>query len=74
MADNQAVVYVGHGTAEVQDIEYPTLGLKDGPGVNPANVVTGVQLDHTDLAGLTRAAVATEKAGIVKPGATLVQP
>jgi dihydrofolate synthase/folylpolyglutamate synthase len=35
-------------------------------------VVTNVGLDHTDLAGPTRADVAREKAGIVEPGATLV--
>src|SRR6201997_4843567 len=47
MADNQAVVYVGHGTVEVQDIEYPTFELKDGPGVNPANV--GRALPHAAI-------------------------
>src|SRR6201997_5047589 len=50
MADNQAVVYVGHGTVEVQDIEYPTFELKDGPGVNPANV--GRKLPHAAIVRL----------------------
>lgn len=32
------MVYRGHGQVEVQDIDYPELVLKDGPGVNPLNV------------------------------------
>src|SRR5579862_8691055 len=35
-------------------------------------VVTNVGLDHAEVIGPTRADIATEKAGIVKPGATLV--
>jgi dihydrofolate synthase/folylpolyglutamate synthase len=35
-------------------------------------VVTNVGLDHTEVLGPTRADVAGEKAGIVKPGSTLV--
>ncbi|MCU1380685.1 MAG: folC [Acidimicrobiales bacterium] len=35
-------------------------------------VVTNVQLDHTEVLGPTREHVAREKAGIVKPGSTLV--
>jgi len=35
-------------------------------------VVTNVGLDHTEVIGPTRAEIAQEKAGIVKPGATLV--
>ena len=38
MAGNKAVAYKGPGQVEVQDIDYPTFELKDGPGVNPANV------------------------------------
>ena len=38
MAGNRAVTYSGPGKVEVSDIPYPTLELKDGPGVNPANV------------------------------------
>jgi glutathione-independent formaldehyde dehydrogenase len=44
MADNRGVAYMGPGTVEVQNIDYPTFELKDGPGVNPANV--GRQLPH----------------------------
>jgi dihydrofolate synthase/folylpolyglutamate synthase len=35
-------------------------------------VVTNVGIDHQELAGPTRAHIAREKAGIVKPGSTLV--
>jgi glutathione-independent formaldehyde dehydrogenase len=35
---NRAVAYIEPGVVEVVDIEYPTFELKDGPGVNPANV------------------------------------
>ena len=38
MADNRGVAYMGPGTVEVQDIDFPTFELQDGPGVNPANV------------------------------------
>lgn len=38
MAGNRAVAYKGPGTVEVIDTDYPTFELKDGPGVNPANV------------------------------------
>ncbi|MBC3761041.1 formaldehyde dehydrogenase, glutathione-independent [Quadrisphaera oryzae] len=37
MSSNRAVAYNGHGV-DVIDIDYPTFELKDGPGVNPANV------------------------------------
>jgi len=35
-------------------------------------VVTNVSIDHVDYLGPTRESIATEKAGIVKPGSTLV--
>jgi hypothetical protein len=38
MADNRGVAYMGPGKVEVHDIDFPELELKDGPGVNPANV------------------------------------
>ncbi|WP_432845132.1 formaldehyde dehydrogenase, glutathione-independent [Amycolatopsis sp. CA-161197] len=38
MAGNKAVSYVGPGKVEVETIEYPGFVLRDGPGVNPANV------------------------------------
>src|ERR687893_79325 len=38
MADNRGVAYIGPGKVEIQDIDFPGFELKDGPGVNPANV------------------------------------
>jgi glutathione-independent formaldehyde dehydrogenase len=38
MTGNKAVAYKGPGKVEVIDIDYPEFELKDGPGVNPANV------------------------------------
>jgi glutathione-independent formaldehyde dehydrogenase len=38
MPGNRGVAYVGPGRVEVQTIDYPGLELRDGPGVNPANV------------------------------------
>src|ERR671932_1645376 len=47
MADNRGVVYMGPGTVEIHDIDYPTFELQDGPGVNPANV--GRKLPHAAI-------------------------
>ncbi|MDO5661425.1 MAG: formaldehyde dehydrogenase, glutathione-independent [Brachybacterium sp.] len=47
MSNNRAVAYLGPGTVEVVDIDYPTFELKDGPGVNPDNV--GRQLPHAAI-------------------------
>src|SRR5680860_1515447 len=44
MAENRGVAYMGPGKVEVQDIAFPELVLRDGPGVNPANV--GRQTPH----------------------------
>ena len=44
MSGNKAVAYMGPGKVEVQDVDYPSLELRDGPGVNPANV--GRQVPH----------------------------
>ena len=38
MSGNRAVAYKAPGKVEVIDIDYPTFEMKDGPGVNPANV------------------------------------
>jgi glutathione-independent formaldehyde dehydrogenase len=42
--NNKAVIYKGAGKVEVETLDYPTFELKDGPGVNPANV--GRQVPH----------------------------
>jgi glutathione-independent formaldehyde dehydrogenase len=44
MTANKAVAYKGPGKVELIDIDYPSFELKDGPGVNPANV--GRQVRH----------------------------
>src|SRR6187431_386952 len=47
MAENRGVAYMGTGKVEVHDIDFPTFELKDGPGVNPANV--GRKLPHAAI-------------------------
>src|ERR1700760_4517339 len=47
MADNRGVAYMGTGKVEGHDIDFPTFELKDGPGVNPANV--GRKLPHAAI-------------------------
>ncbi|GAA4926111.1 formaldehyde dehydrogenase, glutathione-independent [Streptomonospora halophila] len=38
MAENRGVAYAGPGRVQLVDMDYPEFVLKDGPGVNPANV------------------------------------
>lgn len=38
MADNRGVVYMGPGTVEVHDIDYPSFTLREGPGVPKESV------------------------------------
>ncbi|HTW06058.1 MAG TPA: folylpolyglutamate synthase/dihydrofolate synthase family protein [Acidimicrobiales bacterium] len=57
-----AVVEVGLGG------RWDATNVADGT----VSVVTNVGLDHVELLGPTRAHIAREKAGIVKPGSTLV--
>jgi glutathione-independent formaldehyde dehydrogenase len=38
MADNRGIAYVEPGKVEVQNIDFPELVMKDGPGVHPDNV------------------------------------
>ncbi|MGB7447544.1 MAG: formaldehyde dehydrogenase, glutathione-independent [Ornithinimicrobium sp.] len=47
MSSNRAVAYMGAGKTEVQEIDYPTFELQDGPGVNPDNV--GRSLPHAAI-------------------------
>src|ERR671911_641388 len=44
MGGKKGVAYIEPGKVEVQTIDYPELVLKDGPGVNPANV--GRKCEH----------------------------
>jgi dihydrofolate synthase/folylpolyglutamate synthase len=59
---------------EVAVIEVGLGGRWDATNVvdGQVAVVTNVELDHVEYLGPTRADIAREKAGIVKPGATLV--
>ncbi|KAD4060268.1 formaldehyde dehydrogenase, glutathione-independent [Arthrobacter yangruifuii] len=47
MSSNRGIAYMEPGVVEVQDIDYPTFELQDGPGVNPANV--GRKLPHAAI-------------------------
>ncbi|MFC5835921.1 formaldehyde dehydrogenase, glutathione-independent [Nonomuraea insulae] len=47
MPGNRGVVYEGPGKVEVHETDYPEFELKDGPGVNPANV--GRKLPHAAI-------------------------
>ena len=47
MPENRGVAYMGTGKVEVQETEFPTFELQDGPGVNPANV--GRELPHAAI-------------------------
>ncbi|MFC7275006.1 formaldehyde dehydrogenase, glutathione-independent [Paractinoplanes rhizophilus] len=38
MPANRAVIYQGPGRVAIQEIPYPTYEMKDGPGVNKANI------------------------------------
>jgi dihydrofolate synthase / folylpolyglutamate synthase len=57
---------------EVGVIEVGMGGRLDGTNVVAARVgvVTTIELEHTELLGATREAIAREKAGILKPGMT----
>lgn len=59
---------------DVAVIEVGMLGRWDATNVvdSQVAVVTNVGFDHTEFAGPTLAHIAAEKAGIVKPGSTLV--
>jgi dihydrofolate synthase/folylpolyglutamate synthase len=59
---------------DVAVLEVGMLGRWDATNVADATVavVTNIALDHTEYAGPTRAHIAAEKAGIIKPGSVLV--
>ena len=39
-----------------------------------AAIITNIELEHTEVLGKTRAAIASEKAGIIKPGSLVLTP
>ncbi|MCC9144829.1 MULTISPECIES: formaldehyde dehydrogenase, glutathione-independent [unclassified Arthrobacter] len=47
MSSNRGIAYLEPGVVEVQDIDYPSFELQDGPGVNPANI--GRKLPHAAI-------------------------
>jgi glutathione-independent formaldehyde dehydrogenase len=57
VVSNRAVIYKGPGEVAIESVDYPTLELKDGPGVNPANV--GRKVEH----GVVLKVVATNICG-----------
>jgi dihydrofolate synthase/folylpolyglutamate synthase len=59
---------------DIAVLEVGMAGRWDSTNVADAEVavVTNIALDHTDVLGPTRAHIAREKAGIVKPGSALV--
>jgi len=59
---------------DVMVVEVGLLGTWDATNVVDARVavITNIGLDHTEFAGPTKAHVATEKAGIIKPQSTVV--
>jgi dihydrofolate synthase/folylpolyglutamate synthase len=66
--------YFAHRPVDVAVVEVGMGGRWDATNVvnGAVSIVTNVALDHTELLGPTREHIAREKAGIVKPGATLV--
>jgi dihydrofolate synthase/folylpolyglutamate synthase len=69
-----ALRWFGDVALDVAVIEVGLGGTWDATNVVDAAVavITNVSVDHVEYLGHTRAEIATEKAGIVKPGATLV--
>jgi dihydrofolate synthase/folylpolyglutamate synthase len=69
-----AFILFAQARVDVAVVEVGMLGRWDATNVvdSTVAVITNVGLDHTDMAGPSRAHVAMEKAGIVHPDATLV--
>jgi dihydrofolate synthase/folylpolyglutamate synthase len=69
-----ALLYFARQQVDVAVIETGLGGRLDATRVvNPlVSVITSLSLDHTDLLGDTLAAIAYEKAGIIKPGIPVV--
>ncbi len=59
---------------DVAVVEVGLLGRWDATNVCNAQVavITNIGIDHTEFAGPTKAHIATEKAGIIKPGSAVV--
>lgn len=70
-----AFVWFANAPVDVAVVEVGMLGRWDATNVveSQVAVVTNIGLDHTAYAGPTKAHVAKEKAGIVKPDSILIQ-
>jgi dihydrofolate synthase/folylpolyglutamate synthase len=69
-----AFTYFRNQSADIQVIEVGLGGRLDSTNVVIPEVcaITSISYDHTDILGDTLDKIATEKAGIVKPGSTVV--
>ena len=69
-----AYLYFAEGSAEVAVLEVGMGGRLDATNsVNPLlSVITDISLDHTEWLGTTIAAITREKAGILRPGGTMI--
>jgi dihydrofolate synthase/folylpolyglutamate synthase len=69
-----ALVAIEQAAVELAVVEVGLGGRLDSTNVVRGSVaaITSIYLEHTSVLGSTRAAIAAEKAGIVKPGATVV--
>lgn len=66
--------YFADRAVDVAVVEVGMGGRWDATNVanGAVSIVTNIAMDHTELLGPTREHIAAEKAGIIKPGATLV--
>jgi len=69
-----AFLYFAHACAQIAVLEVGMGGRLDATNiVDPLlSVITDISLDHTEWLGSTIAAIAREKAGILRPGGTLI--
>jgi dihydrofolate synthase/folylpolyglutamate synthase len=70
----QAFLYFAQNRAEIAVLEVGMGGRLDATNsVDPLlSVITDISLDHTEWLGTTIAAITREKAGILRPGGTLI--
>jgi dihydrofolate synthase/folylpolyglutamate synthase len=69
-----AFVVFANAGVDAAVVEVGMLGRWDATNIvdSSVSVITNVELDHTEFAGDSRRHVAMEKAGIIRPGSTLV--
>lgn len=77
----EALTVAGFDFAARQGAEWAVIEAGVGGRADATNVVepsvtvlTSIELEHTDRLGDTLAAIATEKAGIIKPGIAMISP